>query len=110
MRGGRRVLTPHMTGLLLGLLLLANPEIADTEARLAAMPPPVWELYVGTTSGLRVDKLNGGGGVMAGINRKFFNFIRPELMVATSLYDGPFDYLIQIRIGARFELPLESRW
>jgi hypothetical protein len=104
-----------MTAALLGLVLLAtqpeappSPEVeqpAEVEP-----PPPVWELYVGALGGMRVDERGGGGGVMAGVNRKFLGFLRPELMVATSLESAPVDYLILIRIGARFELPLDSRW
>src|SRR5215210_1127828 len=31
-------------------------------------------------------------------------------VVASSAYDAPFDYVIQIRIGSRFELPLAGPW
>jgi len=99
-----------MSFALLGLLLLATePESVATEAE-PEPPPPVWEIYVGASGGMRVDQTSGGGGVMVGVNRKFLDFIRPELMVATSAYDAPFDYVIQIRIGSRFELPLSSPW
>ena len=106
---------------LLGLLLLATAEAepppdAPTAEAVQVQeepepPPPVWEVYIGYLGGMRLDQKSGGGGVMLGVNRKFFNFLRPELMVATGAYDGAtFDYVIQIRIGARFELPLDSRW
>jgi hypothetical protein len=113
MIGPARVLT-GMSFALLGLLLLATePDVPVPEAEAAEEPeppPPVWEIYVGANGGLRVDQKSGGGGVMLGVNRKFVGFLRPELLVATGAYDAPFDYVIQIRIGARFELPLASPW
>ena len=97
---------PHA---LLGLLLLATPpDVVEVEE--PEPPPPVWEIYVGASAGLRVDQKSGGGGVLVGVNRKFINFIRPELMVATTAFDAPFDYIIQIRVGSRFELPLAGPW
>lgn len=106
-----------MTLALLGLLLAIDPQPPPDPAQSVEAveepepPPPVWEVYVGANGGARVDQQHGGGGVLLGVNRKFFNFLRPELMVATGAYDGAtFDYVIQIRIGARFELPLDSPW
>ena len=99
-----------MTVALLGLLLAASEApVVEDEAQ-KDPPPPVWEIYVGALGGMRPDTRGGGGGVMVGVNRKFFNFLRPELMVATSLESAPIDYLILIRIGARLELPLDSPW
>jgi hypothetical protein len=107
-----------MTHALLAALLAVSdaPPVEPAQSVAAVQeepepPPPVWEVYVGANGGMRVDNTSGGGGVMLGVNRKFFNFLRPELMVASSTYAGrTFDYVIQIRIGARFELPLDSPW
>ncbi|MBK7860739.1 MAG: hypothetical protein IPJ65_19480 [Archangiaceae bacterium] len=107
-----------MTLALLGLLLAvtdapgtpAAPEVQSVEPLEPEPPPPVWEIYVGMLGGMRVDERGGGGGVMVGVNRKFLGFLRPELMIASSLESQPFDYLILIRVGAWFELPLQSRW
>lgn len=99
-----------MTVALLGLLLASTEAPLVDEESVPEPPPPVWEIYVGALGGMRIDERGGGGGVMLGVNRKFFGFLRPELMVASSLESAPIDYLILIRIGARFELPLDGRW
>src|SRR5437899_12719893 len=110
-----------MTAALLGLLLLASdppppgeplPPVVETprDEAFAPMDPPLWEVYLGAIGGMRPDALGGGGGFMLGVNRKFFDFIRPELMIASTVVTAPIDYLILIRIGARFELPLGGPW
>jgi hypothetical protein len=112
-----------MTFALLGLLLLATdplpplppvvptpPEVEGGEEVPRELPAPVWEIYGGATGGVRVDRQNGGGGLMVGVNRKLAGFIRPELMIALSAFSGPADVLTLIRVGARFELPLALPW
>jgi hypothetical protein len=46
-----------------------------------------------------------GGGGFIGVNRLFFNFMRPELSVGLGAYTQPVDVVTMIRVGSCFEWP-----
>ena len=98
-----------MLALALAALLASQPSIDAVEEPLPPLDP-LWEVYLAATGGFRTDQPGGGGVGAVGVNRRIGRFIRPELMLGLGAYARPTDAVTAIRIGARFELPNQTRF
>ncbi len=87
------------------LVLLAQAQLSSTQPAVPPREPPKWEVFMGLQGGLRPDSMGGGGGMLLGVNRQFFSFLRAELSLGLGAYAQPIDVLTMIRIGARLEWP-----
>lgn len=66
-----------------------------------------FEINTGASLGLRPEAGTWGGTGTVGISFRVLPFLRPELVLGTGLYDGPFDLVTFLRVGVRGELPIE---
>ncbi len=91
----------RMNALVLALMLSAAPTEKET---------PPWEVFIGVQGGVRPETRGFGGAAWFGVNRVFFGFVRPELMLGAGAYANATDVLTMFRGGVRFEWPGLQRW
>jgi hypothetical protein len=95
---------------MLTMTLLAVLAQVQVEAHPPVQPLPPTEVAVGLISGVRLGNSTTGVAGALMVNHQVTRWLRPELVLGTGPWLTPVEMLTIIRIGARLEWPLESRW